>query len=53
MNTADPTPPSDALRRREIRSFVLREGRMSAAQLRFLEAMMPKIGVPYGEAPVD
>lgn len=54
MNTADPTQPvPPAAHRREIRSFVLREGRMSAAQLRFLEAMMPVIGEPYHDAPVD
>jgi tRNA (guanine-N7-)-methyltransferase len=41
------------LSRRPIRSFVLRQGRMSDAQTRFLEAMMPKVGIPYAEAPLD
>jgi tRNA (guanine-N7-)-methyltransferase len=30
-----------------IKSFVRRPGRMSAAQTRYLDMMMPKIGVPY------
>ena len=30
-----------------IRSFVLRQGRVSNAQLRYHEEMMPKVGVPY------
>lgn len=38
---------------REIRSFVLREGRMSAAQTRYLDDMMPRIGEPYRAEPVD
>ncbi|MDR1888527.1 MAG: tRNA (guanosine(46)-N7)-methyltransferase TrmB [Zoogloeaceae bacterium] len=36
-----------------IRSFVRRLGRMSAAQTRYLDAMMPKIGVPYAPRPLD
>ena len=38
---------------RSIRSFVLRQGRMSPAQHRYLEDMMPVIGVPYRVAPLD
>ena len=34
-----------------IRSFVLRQGRVSNAQLRYYEDMMEKIGVPYVPAP--
>ena len=34
-----------------IRSFVLRQGRVSNAQLRYYEEMMAKIGVPYVAAP--
>jgi tRNA (guanine-N7-)-methyltransferase len=34
-----------------IRSFVLRQGRVSNAQQRYYEDMMPKIGVPYAAAP--
>ena len=36
-----------------IRSFVLRQGRVSNAQQRYYDEMMPKIGVPYAAAPVD
>ena len=36
-----------------IRSFVLRQGRVSSAQQRYYEDMMPKIGVPYAAAPLD
>jgi len=37
--------------RGHIRSFVLRQGRVSNAQLRYYEDMMAKIGVPYVAAP--
>jgi tRNA (guanine-N7-)-methyltransferase len=36
-----------------IRSFVRRLGRLSAAQARCLDAMMPKIGVPYAPRLLD
>jgi tRNA (guanine-N7-)-methyltransferase len=36
-----------------IRSYVLRQGRVSNAQQRYYEDMMPKIGVPYVAAPLD
>lgn len=36
-----------------IRSFVLRQGRVSNAQLRYYEEMMAEIGVPYVPAPHD
>lgn len=36
-----------------IRSFVLRQGRVSNAQLRYYEEMMAKIGVHYVAAPQD
>ena len=36
-----------------IRSFVLRQGRVSNAQQRYYEEMMPRIGVPYVNAPLD
>lgn len=41
-----PTPVHH-LSSRSIRSFVLRQGRMSPAQHRYLDEMMPKIGIPY------
>ncbi len=36
-----------------IRSFVLRQGRVSNAQQRYYEDMMPKIGIPYAAARLD
>lgn len=36
-----------------IRSFVLRQGRVSNAQQRCYEEMMPKIGIPYAAALLD
>jgi len=36
-----------------IRSFVLRQGRVSNAQQRYYDEMMPKIGIPYAAAPLD
>jgi tRNA (guanine-N7-)-methyltransferase len=52
---AQPVPPH-ALRqahRREIRSFVLRQGRMSPAQQRALESLLPRFGIPYAPHVVD
>ncbi|MDR1349762.1 MAG: tRNA (guanosine(46)-N7)-methyltransferase TrmB [Zoogloeaceae bacterium] len=36
-----------------IRSFVRRMGRMSAAQKRYSNEMMPKVGVPFTATPLD
>ena len=44
--TADSTSP----RHRPIRSFVLRQGRMSPAQQRALDALLPRFGVPFAAA---
>ncbi len=38
---------------RPIRSFVLRQGRMSPAQERALESLWPAFGVPYAPSPLD
>lgn len=38
---------------RSIRSFVLRQGRMSEAQNRYLAEMMPQVGIPYRAGPLD
>lgn len=38
---------------RPIRSFVLRQGRLTDAQARALDALMPRFGVPYAPAPLD
>jgi len=45
--------PVHHLSSRSIRSFVLRQGRMSPAQQRYLDDMMPKIGIPYRLGLVD
>jgi tRNA (guanine-N7-)-methyltransferase len=45
--------PSHRFSSRSIRSFVLRQGRMSPAQQRYLDEMMPKIGIPYRPKPLD
>lgn len=38
---------------RPVRSFVLRQGRMSPAQARALDELFPRYGVPYARAPLD
>jgi tRNA (guanine-N7-)-methyltransferase len=45
----DQQPPH----RDHIRSFVLRQGRVSAAQARHRDEGMPKWGIPYRAAPLD
>ena len=47
----DATPPDR--RDTHIRSFVLRQGRVSEAQRRFHEQGMPRWGIPYRAAPLD
>ena len=39
--------------RGHIRSFVLRQGRVSNAQARYHAEMMPRLGIPYRAAPLD
>jgi len=55
--TADLSRPQHAatarFSSRPIRSFVLRQGRMSPAQQRYLDEMMPQIGLSYRPAPLD
>jgi tRNA (guanine-N7-)-methyltransferase len=55
---AGETSPHSALpegdpARRGIRSFVLRQGRMSAAQQRALDTLLPRWGLPYEARPID
>ena len=50
--TAAPFSVEDA-KARPVRSFVLRQGRMSDAQTRAAETMMPTVGVPYRAEPLD
>ena len=38
---------------RSIRSFVLRQGRVSNAQHRAHETLLPKFGIPYAPQPID
>ena len=38
---------------RPIRSFVLRQGRVSDAQRRAHDALLPKFGIPYAPHPID
>ncbi len=38
---------------RPVRSFVLRQGRMSPAQTRAFEQLLPRFGVPFQPSPVD
>jgi tRNA (guanine-N7-)-methyltransferase len=40
-------------RRRPVRSFVLRQGRMSPAQTRAFDELLPRYGLPYAPAPLD
>ena len=50
----DRSEPSDpSARHAHIRSFVLRQGRMSDAQKRFLDEGLPRFGIPYVAAPID
>jgi len=39
--------------RRTIRSYVLRQGRLTDAQRRAHEALLPRFGIPYARAPLD
>ena len=43
----------DTVAPRPIRSFVLRQGRVSSAQARYLDEGMPRWGIAYRAAPLD
>ncbi|MEP7328978.1 MAG: tRNA (guanosine(46)-N7)-methyltransferase TrmB, partial [Betaproteobacteria bacterium] len=47
------TDDGDVPQARPVRSFVLRQGRMSAAQTRAFEQLLPRFGVPYQAAPLN
>jgi len=51
----NPRTPSAAVDRRyrPVRSFVLRQGRLSAAQQRALQTLMPTYGIPFAERALD
>lgn len=39
--------------RQTIRSYVLRQGRLTGAQRRACETLLPRFGIPYARAPLD
>jgi len=41
------------LRNRHIRSYVLRQGRVSPAQQRACDTLLPRLGIPYAAQPLD
>ena len=45
-------PATGRFSSRSIRSFVLRQGRMTAAQQRYLDEFMPQIGISYQVQPI-
>ncbi len=51
-NRAMETPP-DAERRRPVRSYVIRGGRLTTGQQRALDELYPRWGIDDGEAPLD
>ena len=55
MNALPATAPDDTprLTTRSIRSFVLRQGRMSPAHVRAYDALMPRLGIEYRSLPFD
>ncbi|MDR2926506.1 MAG: tRNA (guanosine(46)-N7)-methyltransferase TrmB [Azoarcus sp.] len=53
LEASAPSLPTHHFSNRSIRSFVLRQGRMSPAQRRYLDEMMPKIGIPYRNEVLD
>lgn len=53
-NTPDISEGADDTRpQRHIRSYVLRQGRMSPAQIRNIEEGMPRWGIPYAAQAID
>lgn len=51
-NTPTPDHPQDE-HKRSIRSFVLRQGHMTAAQQRAIDTMWPQFGIDYQNTPID
>jgi len=49
----DPAVPRPENVRRPVRSFVLRQGRMSPAQQRALDELLPRHGLPFARALLD
>ena len=44
---------AEDLSKRHIRSFVLRQGRVSVAQQRAIDTLLPRYGIPYSVHPLD
>jgi tRNA (guanine-N7-)-methyltransferase len=51
--TDTPDTPEPSAEARHIRSYVLRQGRMSPAQTRNIQEGMPRWGIPYAKQPLD
>ena len=49
----DETPASVDAPARPIRSYVLRQGRISPAQQRACDELLPRFGIPFSETPLD
>lgn len=49
----DKEAPSEDLKQRRIRSFVLRQGRLTKGQERALETGLPVFGIPYADQSID
>lgn len=47
------TEADSEIRREPVRSFVLRQGRITAAQQRHYDSDLPLWSIPYGKAPLD
>ncbi len=47
------TDSQDELKQRPVRSFVLRQGRMSPAQTRAFDLLLPRYGIAYVPAPIN
>jgi tRNA (guanine-N7-)-methyltransferase len=47
------TTENEDIKKRPIRSFVLRQGRLTTAQERALETGMPRFGIPFAQQPIN
>jgi len=52
-NQATTMTDTTYLKNRHIRSYVLRQGRVSPAQQRAVETLLPRFGIPYTAQPLD
>ncbi len=51
--SSEPPSPTSARPHRPVRSFVLRQGRMTPAQQRALDVLLPRHGIAFQTAPLD